>query len=125
MISVNAEIEDRRYFLTQSHYLQEFFRSLTLFKEDRILPLITEKISSFPPLTEDERHHINSGNTLIFIQDSKVLMIKKTKNGMLVAEVRKDIADGTADIIKSVTRAVVDTGESIANLVRKDEEDED
>ena len=90
MISVNVEIEDKTYFLNQSNYPQEFFRSLTLFKENNTIPLMTEQILSPPKLTEDEHTHINSGKTLIVIQDSKIFMINKAKNGMLVAEVRKD-----------------------------------
>ncbi len=90
MITVNAEIEDKTYFSNQSQFLQKTFRSLTLFKEDKTIPLITEQILSPPKLTEDDRIHINSGNILIFIRDSKIFMISKVKNGMLVAEVRKD-----------------------------------
>ena len=90
MISVNAEIEDKTYFSNQPQYLQEFFRSLTLFKEDKTIPLMTEQILSPPKLTEAERTHINSGKILVFIQDSKMFMIGKAKNGMFVAEVRKD-----------------------------------
>jgi len=41
-----------------------------------------------------------------------------------IAGVRKDVADGTADVIKSVTRAIVDTGESIVGLIKRDEEDD-
>jgi C4-dicarboxylate-specific signal transduction histidine kinase len=90
MISLNAEIEDKIYFSNQSHYLQEYFRSLTLFKEDKTIPLLTEQILSPLKLTVDERTHINSGKILIFVRDSKVFMISKLKKGMLVAEVRKD-----------------------------------
>jgi hypothetical protein len=85
MISVDAENEDKTYFSNQSHYLQEYFRSLTLFKEDKTIPLITEQILFPPKLTEDDRTHINSGKILIFIHDSKVFMISKLKNGMLIA----------------------------------------
>lgn len=42
-----------------------------------------------------------------------------------ITEVRKDIADGTADVVKSITRAVVDTGESIVRLVKKDDKEFD
>jgi len=90
MVSLHAEIEDETYFSNQSQYLQETFRSLTLFKEDKTIPLITEQILSPLKLTEDVRNHINSGKVLIFIRDSKVFMISKLKNGMLMAEVRKD-----------------------------------
>lgn len=89
-ISVNDKIEDKTYFSNQSQYLQKLFRSLTLFKEDKTIPLITEQILSSPKLTEDERNHINAGKILIFIHDSKIFMIGKVKIGMLVAEVRKD-----------------------------------
>jgi len=90
MVSMNAEIEDKIYFSNQSQYLQEYFRSLTLFKKDKTIPLLTEQILSPLKLTEDNRTHINSGKVLIFIRDSKVFMISKLKKGMLVAEVRKD-----------------------------------
>jgi signal transduction histidine kinase len=90
MISVNAEIGDKTYFYNQSNHLQEFFRSLTLFKDDKTIPLMTEQILSPPKLTEDEHTHINSGKTLIVVQDAKIFMINRIKNGMLVAEVRKD-----------------------------------
>ncbi|HOO55825.1 MAG TPA: hypothetical protein PLN69_03315 [bacterium] len=41
-----------------------------------------------------------------------------------VKEIRKDIASGTGDIVKSITNAIVDTGESISNLVKKDDDDD-
>ena len=42
-----------------------------------------------------------------------------------ITEVRKNIADATADIIKSVTTAVVDSGESIAGLLKSDKDEDD
>ncbi|MFA6451152.1 MAG: hypothetical protein WCX65_16870 [bacterium] len=41
-----------------------------------------------------------------------------------ITEVRKNIADATADIIKTVTAAVVDSGESIANLIKTDKDED-
>jgi hypothetical protein len=42
-----------------------------------------------------------------------------------ITEIRKNIADATADIIKTATAAVVDSGESIVNLIKSEKEDDD
>lgn len=40
-----------------------------------------------------------------------------------VKKIRKDIAEGTADAIKNVSRTLTDAGESIADLLKKKKDD--
>ncbi len=41
-----------------------------------------------------------------------------------ITEIRKNISDATADIVKNVTKAVVDSGESIAGLLKKNSDED-
>ena len=69
---------------------QDYFEDITLFKEHKTIPLLGGGVYPFPRLAEDEINHLNSEKVLIFIQDAKILMIKKIKSGMIVAEIKKE-----------------------------------
>jgi signal transduction histidine kinase len=88
-ISLNAEIEDIRTSINLKHP-KEFFKDVTFFKEHKTISQISGEVSLLPELTDGALDHINSGEILIFTQDSKIFMTRKMKPGLIIAEIKKD-----------------------------------
>ncbi|MHA1739289.1 MAG: ATP-binding protein [Candidatus Heimdallarchaeota archaeon] len=90
IIGFNAEPEGKSSSYYRLRYPHDLFKSATLLSDNEdISPTIGDR-AGLPKLTESELDHINAGKSLILTQNSRVFMLKKTKIGKILTEIRKD-----------------------------------
>ena len=90
IIGFDAEIDGESSSSHRLRYPHDLFKNATLLSDNKnIFPTIGDR-PFLPKLTEGERNHFNAGKSLILIQNSRFFMLKKTKIGMILAEIRKD-----------------------------------
>ena len=89
LIASHSEAEENVYPRDGLRHAMEHFKNVTLIRGGTSIPLSGEEVILFPLLTESERNHISAEKTLIAVQDTKILMIKKVSDGMVIAEIDK------------------------------------
>ncbi len=69
----------------------DHFNNVTVINGNTSIPLVGEEVIPIPILSESESNHLNAEKALIAVRDTKILVLKKAADGMVIAEINKGL----------------------------------